>query len=121
MKKLAYIIPVLLVVGLFVAAEASANGPGFFGRPSIEERAGDHLDSLVEEGEITEEQRQTLVEKKQEMWEAREQLRDLSPEERKEEMSQLREEFRAWAEENGLDCPVGSGSRGMRKGNRARD
>ncbi len=61
------------------------------------------LDQLVEDGVITEEQKQALLERKEEIKEQREGLKSLSPEERREAMNQAHEEMKAWMKENGID------------------
>ena len=61
------------------------------------------LNKAVEEGKITEEQKKAILDKHNEMKEKREELKNLSPEERKEAMKGLREEMKKWAEENNID------------------
>jgi len=78
------------------------------------EMVGDRLGYAVEDGKITEEQKELLLEKQEEMREGREALRDLEPEERREAMHELHEEMREWAEEN--DLPFGFGGFGRRFG-----
>lgn len=65
----------------------------------VEER----LEQAVEQGKITEKQKEAIIAKKSEIQEKLEALRDLSAEERCEAMKQLREETATWAEENGID------------------
>jgi hypothetical protein len=75
----------------------------------------ERLDELVASGDLTEDQKDTLLAKKAEMWESREELMNLSPEERRAKMQERREEMNAWAEENGTDLahlgPLGKGFR----------
>jgi hypothetical protein len=84
-----------------------------------QERHQEHLDNLVEDGVITEEQRTLLEEKQEEMRAEREAIRDadLTSEERHDAMEELRNEMETWAEENGIDLPMqGFGPMGGRKG-----
>lgn len=64
-----------------------------------------HLQSLVDDGTLTAEQKDALTAKLQEQQEARESLRDqeLTQDERREQMRTLRDDFQAWAEEQGID------------------
>lgn len=75
----------------------------------------DRLDELVSDGEITSEQKEAILDKHEEMQAKMEELRGLSHEERHEKMVDLHEEFRAWAEAQGLDLsllrPLGHGLR----------
>lgn len=58
----------------------------------------EHLDQLVADGELTEEQKQAIIDKKAEM---------------EETMTAMRENMQTWAEENGIDFPIfGHGMRG---------
>lgn len=65
----------------------------------IEER----LNKAVSDGKITEEQKNLILKKKEEMQGQRESFRNLSDEERKEQMRNHREEMNKWAEENDID------------------
>ena len=65
----------------------------------MQERMQTHLDDKVADGTITEEQKQLLLEKHNEMQAEREQLRQ----ERQAEREEHRAEMEAWAEENGID------------------
>lgn len=69
----------------------------------MQARMEERLNQAVEEGKITEEQKEAILAKKAEMQARGEELKDLSPEERKEAMEEHREEMKAWLEENGLD------------------
>lgn len=74
-------------------------------------KAEERLVNLVEEGIITEEQKQLLIAKHEEMRleseSHREELENLSQEERREKIKEHseanREEMKQWAEENGID------------------
>ena len=73
-----------------------------------EERRQEHLQSLVDDGVITEEQKSLLEEKFAELKDAREgvNFRELSDEEKealKEEKEQRKAEFEQWAEDNGIN------------------
>lgn len=67
----------------------------------------DRLSEAVTEGKITEEQKQTVLDKHEEMLARMEELRsqDLDPEEMHEKMKAYHEELRAWAEEQNIDIP----------------
>ena len=73
------------------------------GRARNQEHFEERLDQAVEEGKITEEQKQAILDKHAEMQAKHESLKDLSFEERQEALKTMREEMQAWAEENGLD------------------
>lgn len=80
-----------------------------------ETRRQEHLDNLVEDGVLTEEQRDLLEAKQDEMKEERDAIRDadLTPEEQHDAMQELHDEMETWAEENGIDLPMeGFGPRG---------
>ncbi len=83
----------------------------------MQNRFEERLNQAVSEGEITEEQKQAILAKREEMQANREEFKDLSPEERREKMEAHQEEMKKWAEENGLEldsCPMflGEGPRG---------
>jgi len=65
-----------------------------------QEMMENRLVNAVENGKITEEQKQLILDKKEEMRDEFEDIKDLEPEERREAMQELREEMREWAEEN---------------------
>jgi len=69
-------------------------------------------------GNLTEDQRELLQEKKEEMRENWQELKNLEPEERHEKVQELKTELGDWAEENGIELPGGKGfmGRGLRKG-----
>ena len=85
-----------------------------------EDRFEARLDELVSTGEITEEQKQAILNKHEEFQaqhqEMREALKDLTPVERRETMETHHEEMKAWAEENGIDLEVVLGSMGRFNG-----
>lgn len=76
-----------------------------------EARHEEHLNQLVADGKITEEQKALLQEKHKEMQANRVQDRNLSQEEREAKREQNRAEMKAWAEENGIDLSVLGGPR----------
>jgi hypothetical protein len=76
-----------------------------------QEQMENRLGNAVEDGKITEEQKTLILEKKQEMREECEGLKGLSPEERREAMQEKHDEYKEWAEENGL--PLKGFGRGM--------
>lgn len=74
-----------------------------FSKEDMIKRFESKLDSAVEEGTITEEQKNAIIEKKTEMMEKFIEIKGLPPEERKAEILKLKEEFILWAEENDID------------------
>jgi uncharacterized protein HemX len=70
-----------------------------------EEKRTERLQSLVDSGALSEDQRVALETKHKEMHALRDELKtqDLSREERREKMDQIRTEFEAWATEQGID------------------
>lgn len=82
----------------------------------------DRLSDLVASGEITEEQRQLIIAKHQEMEELRETHREsymnLSQEERQAAMDAHHAELEQWAEDNGIDMQYLMFGRGMGSGPR---
>ncbi len=69
-----------------------------------EQERTQRLDQLVEDGTITEDQKNLIIAHQDEMREKIEALRDqdLTDEERRDKMEELREEGKAWAEENNI-------------------
>ncbi len=93
-----------------------------FSKEGMIKRFESKLDGAVEDGTITEEQKDAIVLRKTEMIEKFKELKDLPPEEAKLEIKKLKEEFRLWAEENDIDLNAlcrGYGKKGDRhfKGN----
>lgn len=64
------------------------------------------LEEAVETGSITDAQQLAIIEKHDEMNSRRDELDELSPEDRREAMADHREEMEAWAEENGIDIEI---------------
>ena len=70
------------------------------------QRQADHqakLDQAVEAGILTEDQKNTLLEKQSEFQGERGQFKDLSQEERQKERQSRQDQMQSWAEENGID------------------
>ena len=72
-------------------------------RQQMRSHQEERLNQLVEEGTITEEQKQALLEKRAEMQVDRGDCQILSPEERETSREQHQAEMKSWLEENGLD------------------
>jgi len=77
-------------------------------RQQMQIRFEEHLDQAINDGKITEEQKQVILAKREEMKTDPENFRnllskDLSSEERREKMEAHREEVKVWAEESGID------------------
>ncbi len=66
----------------------------------------DRLDEIVSEGKLTEAQKEAILDKHEEMQDKMEGLKDLTPEERKEKMQEVHDEFKTWAEEQGIDLSL---------------
>jgi len=84
-------------------------------------RHEDRLNQAVSDGKITEEQKQAVIAKKAELQENRQDMANLTDEERKQKMDEHRQEMETWAEENGVDLGLfmgqgGSGGRGFGQG-----
>jgi|SRR3989344_7538263 len=77
----------------------------------------DKLNDAVSEGKITQEQKQAILDKYQEMQDKMESLDNLSPEERRDEMHKLHDELRDWAEKEGIEFfPTGPFGMGLMHG-----
>ena len=72
-------------------------------RQQMQARSEECLDQAVSDGKITEEQKQAILAKKEEMAADRE---GSTPEKRREEMETHREELKTWAGENGIDSSL---------------
>lgn len=70
----------------------------------------DRLTKLVTEGTITEQQKQLLLAKQEELQTSRivnrEAMKSMTPEQRKEEMNKQKQELEAWAAEHGIDLSL---------------
>ena len=87
-----------------------------------EQKKDEHLDSLVENGTLTQEQRDALEAKQEEMHSQREEIMNssMTAEERREAMKTLQDNMESWAEEQGIDLSEfrperGSGGRGIHR------
>jgi len=71
----------------------------------MEQNREQHLQSLVDDGTLTEDQKAALDAKHEEFEAAREAIKDqdISREEMHEQMEQAREEFKSWTESQGID------------------
>lgn len=76
----------------------------------------DQLSQAVADGKITEEQKQAILAKKDELRAKHTELKSLTWEEKKEAMNALKTEIQAWAEENGIDPSFLFGMHGGYKG-----
>lgn len=92
-------------------------------RVEMQARFEQRLNEAVENGDLTEEQKQLLLAKHEELKAEREANREsfqnMTREERREAMEAKRAELEAWAEENGLDLSqlfFFRGGKGCRKG-----
>ena len=73
----------------------------------------ERLNQAISNGQITEEQKQLILDKHEEMYQNKQDFMNLSPEEKRTKMQEHKEEMQAWAEENGIDMsqfmPFGKG------------
>ena len=69
----------------------------------MQQRHEDRLDEAVEAGQLTEEQKDELLERQEEMNVKMAELKDLPPQERFEAMKEIKEDLQAWLEENDID------------------
>jgi len=83
-------------------------------RSQMQARFEERLSELVEEGQLTGEQKQAILVKKEEMRRESQNWQGLAPEEKREQMEQHREEMRIWAEGEGIDLFLVFGH-GLRK------
>jgi polyhydroxyalkanoate synthesis regulator phasin len=69
-------------------------------------RFEERLNQAIEEGKISQEQKELILAKREEMRQKQEEMKDLSFEERQAAMEKHREEMESWAEENGIDLDL---------------
>ena len=69
----------------------------------METRFEEKLDELVESGDITGQQKQAILDKKEEMESFKESLEDMTVAEAREALKDQKEELKDWAEENDLE------------------
>ena len=98
------------VIGVAIGGVAAVNAQAFDGtceerQEQMQVRAEERLDQAIADGLITEDQADAIAEKREEMRDDRQALRDLEPEERHEAMEELRDEMHEWAEDNDIDLP----------------
>jgi len=86
-------------------------------RAGVEERFEERLDELVEDGKITSDQKEAILEKKEEMEAFREELENMKVFEAREAVKKMKEEFKDWAEENDLELKYLFPEIGLRKSN----
>ena len=90
----------------------------------MKQKHEEHLNQLVSEGKLTEDQKNALIAKREEMREKygknKEDWKNMSKEEKIEKKKAWQEEMHNWAEENGIDLkelrPEGKGFGAQRKG-----
>ena len=85
------------------------------------EHQEEHLNELVSEGKLTEDQKNALIEKREQWKEEREQdreeLKDMTREQRREQAQEHREEMQQWMEDSGIDHDaLGGQGNGMGRG-----
>ena len=93
----------------------------------MQQRSEERLSQLVSDGKITEEQKQLIISKRDELraehQSEHESMQDLTPEERRAAMDEHRQELEDWASQNGIDpqylmpqgpAGMGRGMHGMR-------
>ena len=68
-----------------------------------EERFEGRLDELVEDEKITEDQKEAILDKKEELKTFKEEMEDMTISEAREAIKEIHEELKDWAEENDLD------------------
>ncbi len=84
----------------------------------MQERIDERLDQAVENGRISEAQKDAILDKLDEMHDKGQELKGLSVEERRKAIIEFRKELRDWAEENDIDLDLlprfgpGNGGRG---------
>lgn len=69
-------------------------------------RLVEKLDSMIGDGKITKEQKETILKKHEEIENKMLEMQGKTPEERKTEMEALRSELKSWAEEQGIESPL---------------
>jgi len=72
-------------------------------RAEMESRFEEKLDELVEKGEITDGQKQAILDKKQEFKEFREGLEEMTVAEARKALKEMKQEMKDWAEENEIE------------------
>jgi hypothetical protein len=72
-------------------------------KAEMEARFEEKLDELVEDGDITSDHKQAILDKKEEMKSFKENLEDMTIAEAREALKEHKEELKDWAEENDLE------------------
>jgi RNA processing factor Prp31 len=72
-------------------------------KTDAQERFEERLDELVEDEKITEDQKEAILDKKEEMQTFKEELEDMTISEAREAIKDMHEELKDWAEDNDLD------------------
>lgn len=73
---------------------------------NMKQRMEERLSTLVNEGKLTEEQKQAILAKHIELEALKETLKEKTPEERKAAMSEKRKEIEIWAQEQNIDLKL---------------
>lgn len=83
---------------------------------TMQQEQSERLSQLVTDGKITEEQKQAIIKKREELRNKYQPdgMMDLSPEERRTKMQEMQTEWQSWAQSQGIDTSVmmGNGHRG---------
>ena len=89
-------------------------------RAHMQEQFQQQLEQKVQDGTISQEQQQLILQKHEEMKTKMEQIRNMDPEQRHQAMQEHHQEMVQWAQDNGIGLGeiIGAG-RGMRKGFKA--
>lgn len=82
----------------------------------MQQRFEENLSTAVSEGRLTEEQKQAVLAKHQEIQAKMEELKDLDPEERREQVQAVHQEMQDWAEGQGIDLEDCGGMMGPMEG-----
>ena len=72
-------------------------------KESLEKNFEEKLDKAVEEGNITEEQKEAIMAKREEVAEELQDIKELPSSERKEAIKDIADDLKEWAEENDID------------------
>lgn len=65
------------------------------------------LDTAVADGKITEDQKNAIIAKHNEIHEQMQSMKGLTPEERKQQMQKIRDDLKTWAQDNGITIDLG--------------
>lgn len=75
----------------------------------------ERLDELVEDGKITDNQKEAILEKKEELETLKEELKDMKASEARKAMKEIKEEFKDWIEKNDLELKYFFSGNGLKK------